>query len=448
MIIKENNDLDMIIKENNDLDMIIEEDDPDRIINNKVSSNRVTEEKNDLDKINKEETDQNSVDKFIKEDVNLDSANNKDKENKMECDLDGGITEGCIEVMQDDNRNCEHGQGSNIDIIFIEQKDITKLEQGEGISIDIIEGLSKQEDNIDCEHADDPNIGVFININEEERNECELGNNRHIDAIKDFIEVMHEDKGWYEWVWSIAWSPCFKSIRRVWRTARRRWFVWNGWFCSKWKTKSGMTTRTRRTQTMPVAGKRIKVFQTGDRSAIGFEALDDSVLSIDNQVQQPTREEASSKLAHTRGCAGLVGVNVVWLFAHDMKHKKLILADYFDARRLRSVRASKSILRHVNQITGIKVTGKVKMEDLANRIAEISHMSRCTSDAAVYRPTLKITLHLRVLSRLQSTPMEIRFVLLRVRIRKPVDRIRKTAGGRIRKTAYRIRKPTAGMSRP
>jgi hypothetical protein len=94
---------------------------------------------------------------------------------------------------------------------------------------------------------------------------------------------------------------------------------------------------------------------------------------------------------------------VVWLFAHDMKNNKLILADYFDARRLRSVRASKSILRHVNRITGIKVTGKIKMEDLANRIAEISHMSRCTSDAAVYRPTLKIILHLRVLSRLQHS---------------------------------------------
>jgi hypothetical protein len=154
---------------------------------------------------------------------------------------------------------------------------------------------------------------------------------------------------------------------------------------------------------MAIAGKRIKVFQTGDRSAIGFEALDDSVLSIDNQVQQPTREEASSKLAQTGGCAGLVGVNVVWLFAHDMKHKKLILADYFDAGRLRSVRASKSILRHVNRITGIKVTGKIKMEDLANRIAEISHMSRWTSDGAVYRPTLKIILHLCVLSRMQHS---------------------------------------------
>jgi hypothetical protein len=94
---------------------------------------------------------------------------------------------------------------------------------------------------------------------------------------------------------------------------------------------------------------------------------------------------------------------VVWLFAHDMKHKNLILADYFDARRFRSVRASKHILRQVNQLSGIEVTGKIKMEDLANRIAEISHMSRCTSDVAVYRPTLKIILHPRVLSRLQHS---------------------------------------------
>jgi sigma54-dependent transcription regulator len=145
---------------------------------------------------------------------------------------------------------------------------------------------------------------------------------------------------------------------------------------------------------------------------------------------------------------------VVWLFAHDMKHKQLILADYFDARRFRSVRASKRILRHVNRISGIKVTGKIKMEVLANRIAEISHMSRCTSDAAVYRPTLKIILHLRVLSRLQHS------------YRIPICTFAGTyseAGGpyskdcrrtysedcdRIRKTAYRIRKPTARKSRP
>jgi sigma54-dependent transcription regulator len=145
---------------------------------------------------------------------------------------------------------------------------------------------------------------------------------------------------------------------------------------------------------------------------------------------------------------------VVWLFAHDMKHKQLILADYFDARRFRSVRASKRILRHVNRISGIKVTGKIKMEVLANRIAEISHMSRCTSDAAVYRPTLKIILHLRVLSRLQHSygiPI-CTFAGTYSEAGGPYSEdCRRTYSedcDRIRKTAYRIRKPTAGKSRP
>jgi hypothetical protein len=91
--------------------------------------------------------------------------------------------------------------------------------------------------------------------------------------------------GKYHWVWWIGWSPCFKSMRRVWRNERRRWFVWNGWFCSKWRTKSSMTTRTGRTRAMPVAGKRIKVLKRKDRSEIRFEALDNSVLSVDNQVE-------------------------------------------------------------------------------------------------------------------------------------------------------------------
>jgi hypothetical protein len=91
--------------------------------------------------------------------------------------------------------------------------------------------------------------------------------------------------GQNRWLWWIGWSPCFKSIRRVWRTGRRRWSVWNGWFCSKWKTKSGMTTRTGRTRAMSVAGKRIKVFKIRDKSEIQFKALDDSVLSIDSQEE-------------------------------------------------------------------------------------------------------------------------------------------------------------------
>jgi hypothetical protein len=35
---------------------------------------------------------------------------------------------------------------------------------------------------------------------------------------------------------------------------------------------------------VPVADKRIKVFKRRDRFEIRFEALDDSVLSIDNEV--------------------------------------------------------------------------------------------------------------------------------------------------------------------
>jgi hypothetical protein len=35
------------------------------------------------------------------------------------------------------------------------------------------------------------------------------------------------------------------------------------------------------------------------------------------------------------------------------------------------------------------------MEDLVKQKSEMSHMSRCTSDAAVYKPTLKIIFHLR-----------------------------------------------------
>jgi hypothetical protein len=37
--------------------------------------------------------------------------------------------------------------------------------------------------------------------------------------------------------------------------------------------------------TLPIAGKRIKVFKRRDRTEIGFEVLDNSVLSIDSQVE-------------------------------------------------------------------------------------------------------------------------------------------------------------------
>ena len=37
--------------------------------------------------------------------------------------------------------------------------------------------------------------------------------------------------------------------------------------------------------TLPIAGKRIKIFMRRDRIEIGFEAFDDSVLGIDEKVK-------------------------------------------------------------------------------------------------------------------------------------------------------------------
>jgi hypothetical protein len=93
----------------------------------------------------------------------------------------------------------------------------------------------------------------------------------------------------------------------------------------------------------------------------------------------------------------------------------------------------------------------MKIEDFVHRKGELSHMSRCTSDVAVYKPTLKIFLHRRSLGCSivrcvgGSTAMEFRYVLLRVRIRsrdrirRIVDRIRKVAD-RSRRLADRSRK--------
>jgi hypothetical protein len=36
---------------------------------------------------------------------------------------------------------------------------------------------------------------------------------------------------------------------------------------------------------LPIAGKRIKIFKRRDRSEISFEALDDSVLSINSREE-------------------------------------------------------------------------------------------------------------------------------------------------------------------
>jgi hypothetical protein len=71
---------------------------------------------------------------------------------------------------------------------------------------------------------------------------------------------------------------------------------------------------------------------------------------------------------------------VTCLFTHDMKYNKLMLAYFFDARRLRSLRACNRVLRHVNRTSGVKVTGKIKIEDLVKRKNDMSHMSTCTSE--------------------------------------------------------------------
>jgi hypothetical protein len=67
----------------------------------------------------------------------------------------------------------------------------------------------------------------------------------------------------------------------------------------------------------------------------------------------------------------------------------------------------------------------MKIEDFVHRKEELSHMSRCTSDEALYKPTLKILLHRRstrcsvVRCAAGSTAMEFWYVLSRVRIQKP-----------------------------
>jgi hypothetical protein len=62
------------------------------------------------------------------------------------------------------------------------------------------------------------------------------------------------------WAWWIGWSPCFESMRRVWRTGRRRWSVWNGCFCSKWRTKAGVPTRQRRSRLPVEYGRLLAMF--------------------------------------------------------------------------------------------------------------------------------------------------------------------------------------------
>ena len=54
-------------------------------------------------------------------------------------------------------------------------------------------------------------------------------------------------------VWRIGWSRRFETIRRRWWAGRRRWFVWTGWTCSKWKTKPSKPTRLPRARLAALA---------------------------------------------------------------------------------------------------------------------------------------------------------------------------------------------------
>ena len=59
--------------------------------------------------------------------------------------------------------------------------------------------------------------------------------------------------GEHRQVWWIGRSRRFETIRWRWWTGRRRWFAWKGWSCSKWKTKSGKSTRRLRTRLVTLA---------------------------------------------------------------------------------------------------------------------------------------------------------------------------------------------------
>ena len=54
-------------------------------------------------------------------------------------------------------------------------------------------------------------------------------------------------------VWRIGWSRRFETIRWRWWAGRRRWFVWTGWTCSKWKTKPSKPTRMPRARLVALA---------------------------------------------------------------------------------------------------------------------------------------------------------------------------------------------------
>ena len=95
------------------------------------------------------------------------------------------------------------------------------------------------------------------------------------------------------------------------RKFSRRWF---GPYVIK-KVEDNATFRLLELDGTPhallIAGKRIKIFKRRDKTEIGIEALDDDVWSIENEVAWINKWSPHSSLAHTGGCAGLVGVNVV-----------------------------------------------------------------------------------------------------------------------------------------
>jgi hypothetical protein len=95
----------------------------------------------------------------------------------------------------------------------------------------------------------DPSIGVFIKVNQEEKNEWELRNNQNIGVIKDFIKVMQGDKGeristckrldkWendqiYQHHTMITRMSIFKMPRQTWWIGWYEWLWWTKW--SWWK---------------------------------------------------------------------------------------------------------------------------------------------------------------------------------------------------------------------
>jgi uncharacterized membrane protein YciS (DUF1049 family) len=95
--------------------------------------------------------------------------------------------------------------------------------------------------------------------------------------------------------------------------------------------------------------ERIEV-QTSTTVERDVQVLNKRVINYERRIEA---ESCGSHESQKRASSA-----VVCLFTHGMKYNKIILAYYFDAMRLRPVRASKHNLQHVNRISGIKVTEK------------------------------------------------------------------------------------------